>query len=241
MPKHTRRALPALEGMSGGALDAIIVLGGSFCPIHAGHISALDAGRRHAAQKLGLNVVGGYLACAHDSHVFTKLGDEAAIESAARLRMCNACTGVQANSWLRPSPRTFGSAYECADNMITANHLPETRIIIVRGADRAKNKKSKDHRVIFVDVSRNLSGGKPCGKPTAAKTEQLSSTLIRREIQVKGFSAIAHLVQIGALPATVAPLLRTHYMGGSLKEDEAIADVELEENRDTNAHSPLRL
>ena len=44
---------------------AIVVLGGSFCPVHAGHLAALEAGRAQA-QALGLTVVAGYLACAHD-------------------------------------------------------------------------------------------------------------------------------------------------------------------------------
>ena len=53
----------------------IVILGGSFCPLHAGHLAALEAGRTQA-QALDLTVVAGYLACAHDSHVRAKLGAE---------------------------------------------------------------------------------------------------------------------------------------------------------------------
>ena len=38
--------------------DAIVVLGGSFCPLHAGHLAALETGRAMAARK-GLRVVAG--------------------------------------------------------------------------------------------------------------------------------------------------------------------------------------
>ena len=88
---------------------AIVVLGGSFAPVHAGHLAALEAGKR-AAENAGFTVVGGYLVCAPQFHVSGKLrgrGQEAFADEVmgaeARLRMCNA---VAADSdWLLPTSR----------------------------------------------------------------------------------------------------------------------------------------
>jgi hypothetical protein len=70
------------------------------CPLHAGHLAALEAGRTQA-QALGLTVLAGYLACAHDGHVHAKLGAESTaaeerwLAGSMRLAMCNAAL------WLR--------------------------------------------------------------------------------------------------------------------------------------------
>ena len=142
---------------------AVIVLGGSFCPLHAGHLAALEAGRTRA-QALGLTVVAGYLACAHDSHVRAKLGAESTaaeerwLAGSMRLAMCNAASA--AVDWLRPTPKPFGSARECAEAMVAAQHAPETHIIIVRGSDRGgvharRPRKTKLPRVTHLDVYRH--------------------------------------------------------------------------------------
>ena len=52
--------------------EAIIVLGSSFCPPHAGHVAALDAGKRRAESD-GLTVTAGYFAVATNRHVYGKL------------------------------------------------------------------------------------------------------------------------------------------------------------------------
>ena len=142
---------------------AVVVLGGSFCPLHAGHLAALEAGRTRA-QALGLTVVAGYLACAHDSHVRAKLGAESAaaeerwLAGSRRLTMYNVASA--AVDWLRPTPKTFGSARECAEAMIATQHAPEMHIIIVRGSDRGgvharRPRKTKLPRVTHLDVYRH--------------------------------------------------------------------------------------
>ena len=162
---------------------AIVVLGGSFCPPHAGHIAALEASRR-AAERDRLNVVAGYFAVAHDAHIRGKLrgrGEESnfAFGVQDRLRMCNAAAA--SISWLRPMASAFGSAQACGAAMIEHNHAPNTRIVKVR-----------DVNLLTID------GG-----------ETVSSTLIRRELrEAKSVvTAIRRLDQKRVVLPTVAMVL----------------------------------
>ena len=94
------------------AQEAIIVLGGSFCPPHAGHVAALKRGRA-AAERDGLTVVAGYFAVATNGHVRSKLrarGEEPSLifDAEDRVRMCNAV--AETTGWMKPTPGPFGSA-----------------------------------------------------------------------------------------------------------------------------------
>merc|ERR1719271_1842087 len=121
-----------------------------------------------------------------------------------RLAMCNAASA--AVDWLRPTPKPFGSARECAEAMVAAQHAPETHIIIVRGSDRGgvharRPRKTKLPRVTHLDVYRNAGATKLAGVAT------LSSTLIRRELRMHGPAALGRLAASGAVPTTVAAML----------------------------------
>ena len=170
---------------------AILVIGGSFCPPHAGHLAALD-GARKRAEKKGLRVVAGYLACAHDGHVRGKLkgrGESKFVFGAeARLRMCNAV--AEASDWLQPTPQTFGSAQQCGKAMVEAHHGPKTRVLVVKGRDAPL-----------------LTTGEARAR-ASARRETVSSTLVRREMREGGAGALDRLVAEGLLPTCVADELR---------------------------------
>jgi len=67
-PTPTPTNTTALDNQS---INAIVVLGGAFNPIHAGHIVALTVARDHLEQN-GIRVLAGYLAPASDGYVHSK-------------------------------------------------------------------------------------------------------------------------------------------------------------------------
>ena len=164
-----------------GSKRAIVVLGGSFAPPHAGHLAALEAGKRDA-EEAGWTVLAGYAAVAHEGHVRAKLrgrGQPAAEElvgAAGRLRLCSALAA--GSDWLRPTPCTYGSARQCGAAML-ADHAPGTQVIAIKGRDLPSLKTASDGRT-------------------------LSSTLVREEVEVGGVAAVRRLAKSGALPPEVA-------------------------------------
>ena len=183
--------------------DAIVVLGGSFCPPHAGHLFALEAGKIKA-ERDGLRVVAGYFAVAPQTHVQGKLrtrGEDRglAFEATDRIRMCNAAAAT--TCWLRPTHSTFGSAQTCATAMVLQHHTKTTRIVTVRGRD--------------VDLLQINGGG-----------ETLSSTLIRRELLTDGLRAPGRLVERRVLLQPVAQLLLAHHLARHHDADKEEAMVE---------------
>ena len=163
--------------------EAIIVLGGSFCPPHAGHVAALNRGRA-AAERDGLTVVAGYFAVATNGHVRSKLrarGEEPSLifDAEDRVRMCNAV--AETTGWMKPTPGPFGSAQACGAAMVAQHHTPRTRVIKVRGRD--------------VELLTTRDG------------EAVSSTLVRREMRGGGVHGIGRLLKSGTLLKPVAQIM----------------------------------
>jgi hypothetical protein len=177
-----QRTAPGTAGRHRGPGPAIVVLGGSFAPVHAGHLAALEAGKR-AAENAGFTVVGGYLVCAPQFHVSAKLrgrGQEAVADEVmgveARLHMCNA---VAADSdWLLPTSRPHYSAKQCGKEMVALRHEPQTQVVVIKGRDL----------------------------PALTKTgnQTLSSSLIRGDIDASGVAAVRRFAKSGALPRAAA-------------------------------------
>ena len=164
--------------------EAIVVLGGSFCPPHAGHIAALNQGRAIAESDSRLTVVAGYFAVAPNGHVRGKLrgrGEEAsfAFDAQDRVRMCNAA--AETTGWIKPSTVPFGSAQACGAAMVAQNHTPHTLVVAVRG---------RDAELL-----------------TTADGEVVSSTLVRRELRGGGMRAVGRLLKNETLLPPVAQMM----------------------------------
>ena len=187
-----------------GSKPAIVVLGGSFSPVHAGHLAALERGHK-LAQRNGFCVVAGFFAVAHDGHVRSKFrqrgeSSELAFDAAWRLRMCNAI--AESVEWLQPTPRTFGSAKECGAAM-AEEFGPNITIITVKGSDAPL---------------------------LTFRGEPLSSTLVRRKMRTGGVPALRWLVAGRVLPAPVLEVLAELLEASN--EDEGCGEGEGEDDEE---------
>lgn len=177
---------------------AIIVMGGAFSPVHCGHLAAMEAAQAFAQEHLQVRVVAGYLACATNGYTSHKYGTSA-IRGQARLDMCN--LAVREHLFLRETPQMYGSARQCGEAMVKANHNTATRIIIVCGADKAGKKRRGDH----IYMSRASVPAMDL-VPSPQSTAHMSATLVR-DIMAKAASmerAAQQLVKDGMVPHIVA-------------------------------------
>lgn len=77
----------------------VLLMTGSFNPVHRGHVESLEIARLELEQR-GYFVAGGYLSPSHDSYVSAKLGHKA-LPAPARLELCNIATAD--SDWLMAS------------------------------------------------------------------------------------------------------------------------------------------
>ena len=174
--------------------SAILVIGGAFSPVHAGHVAAIEAAKRQA-EDLGFQVVAGYLACAPDGYTCRKYGSSA-ICGSARLEMCNLV--AKEHPLLLETPKLFGSAKECGRAMLE-NHLPGTEILVVCGPDKAQRGRKENH----LYVQRDEEPG--------AGAQHLSATLVRERLRGSEFQeACKELVEEGCLSAAVGDYIMAH-------------------------------
>ncbi len=77
----------------------VLLMTGSFNPIHRGHIESMDIARQELESR-GYFVAGGYMSPSHDSYVSQKLGDQA-LPALQRLELCHLATTD--SDWLMAS------------------------------------------------------------------------------------------------------------------------------------------
>mmetsp|Transcript_127033 Transcript_127033/g.359532 ORF Transcript_127033/g.359532 Transcript_127033/m.359532 type:complete len:264 (+) Transcript_127033:42-833(+) len=77
---------------------ALLVLPGSFNPVHSEHVQSLRLARDHLAERTGAAVVGGFLQPSSDHHVASKLGRNWAMSLADRIEMCELAAEADARS-----------------------------------------------------------------------------------------------------------------------------------------------
>lgn len=120
----------------------VLLMTGSFNPVHAGHLEAMEAARQELEAR-GLWVAGGYLSPSHDGYVSTKTAG--ALDATARIQLCQLATG--SSEWLMASDwEALGvdRAVNFTDVMIwleayLARHLGERlEVVYVFGGDHAR-------------------------------------------------------------------------------------------------------
>mmetsp|Transcript_53324 Transcript_53324/g.114561 ORF Transcript_53324/g.114561 Transcript_53324/m.114561 type:complete len:486 (+) Transcript_53324:68-1525(+) len=186
---------------------AILVLGGAFCPVHCGHVTAMEVARSHVEAQYAVNVVAGYFACAPSGYVTSKYKGRA-IPAAARLEMCNTVAREPAN-FLRETPLTFGSARACADAMKKAHHSPDTQVFIICGADKLGTRAKPGHVYISRKVQGVVAGVELVQAPEAML--HISATQVRQEICSQPLQqAVGELVSQGIIPDVVGKYMLAH-------------------------------
>jgi nicotinic acid mononucleotide adenylyltransferase len=126
-----------------GDRPAVILSTGAFCPIHAGHLAAMEEARA-AAERAGYDIVGGYLSPGHDEYIRKKCGP-AAIPAQERLLLCAAAAA--SSTWLSVDP------WESMHRRVAVNYTdvaarlqaylrkhfdPRTELLFMCGADNAR-------------------------------------------------------------------------------------------------------
>ena len=186
--------------------QCMIFMGGSFNPVHPGHLEAMNCAKRYAEKK-GYDVVAGYLAVATDQWVMKKNRDQA-IPAFHRIKMCQVAVNEKdSTKWIKVGNEPSWSALKCAHSVIDPSS--NIKIAIVSGEDKLRSfdRKKSDVLSIYVSRSSNMYGGM-----LAAVKPGLSSTKIRDILLSEpGISTIESLVNDGYINESVGTYMKDNF------------------------------
>ena len=139
--------------------EAIVVLNGCFCPVHAGHVHTLEQAKR-ILESGGLRVVAGYFAVAPDHAVRKKVGRlEEWQRLEARLDMCSAVALDSAEPGWAVSAAAFGGWKECGEEMVRRHHPESTRVFSVPREAKAHTHAELTSTVIRAELAQSGACG----------------------------------------------------------------------------------
>jgi cytidyltransferase-like protein len=128
-------------------------MGGSFNPIHTGHIETMNAARKKAEQQ-GFEVLAGFLAVANDKWVNKTKPLGHAIPAQHRINMCR--EAVKNNQWIKEPSVPYVSAKRLLEDVINDYSKKErVAMFIVSGEDKYRRNNYK-HKIQSICVSRSL-------------------------------------------------------------------------------------
>lgn len=129
-----------LEAVKEGRKKELIVcLGGSFNPVHSGHIQLIETAIRCLANS-NYNVVAARLAVAPDSYVKNKCKRKGGmcIKAAHRIKLCElACKG---HKLIQTYYTTISCAYNCAENVRKWENLQNAKVAEVTSSDKVMSR-----------------------------------------------------------------------------------------------------
>lgn len=122
---------------------AVIVMTGSMCPVHTGHIELMEAAR-DAAEAAGFTIIGGYLSPGHDEYTASKTGI-GNIPASTRVALC--AEALSTSDWIDVDPWealhrkvavNFTDVVERLGRYLTHHIGYNVEVIYACGADNAR-------------------------------------------------------------------------------------------------------
>lgn len=141
----------------------VLVMPGSFCPPHQGHIEAMNAAKAEV-EKAGYKVIGGYLSPGHDEYISAKNG-QGAIPAHHRIKLCN---DITRNTWIDTCPWeglfakvavNFTDVVERLRLYIKRHTGTDVPVFFVTGGDKANYCMAFEHQGHCVVVNRPEKDG----------------------------------------------------------------------------------
>lgn len=160
----------------------VIILGGSFNPVHLGHYEILLSTKTHV-ESLGMHVVGVHMAVSTDTWVQNKCKEEA-LPFEHRREICKAGTNEEKYKSVTVGEKPYRSAIGMFEDIYGFDN--DLALYIVQGEDKLKPhyKNSNKGKIRNVYISRSVDNSKTKPKSIVDKMHcavkpELSSTVLR--------------------------------------------------------------
>jgi nicotinic acid mononucleotide adenylyltransferase len=202
---------------------AIIVMGGSFSPIHSGHLACMRVARDHLIQERGFANVLAFFAVATEGYVRQKYKAKGSTHIALHHRLALVNALAEEEAFLQTSQKAFGAAIGMITKLLQVQFpdKPASEFFIVVGADRAKPRRGPFETIAIaraieqVSVSTSASASSTSSAhanstllTAPVETLALSATVIRERLCIGCSAAVGHSAECVEQRATSLQSLR---------------------------------
>lgn len=217
---------------------AVLLTTGAFCPIHTGHLAAMEVAKR-CAESNGYNIVGGYISPGHDEYIDTKVGPDV-LNAEQRIALCE--ESVKGSDWLmvdRWEALVAGCAVNFTDVIIHLKRYLEYHvnqditIIYVCGSDNARL------ALTFQSMEHCIVVGRPgygvCYEQYRNDPRLATNRIMWTMSDVGASSTDVRHGELSSIPSSIVDMYR------KMKEPESQAKIVLrDEGEWAVAHFPKR-